>query len=156
MIATHYTDIWPKVAIRTACCIVAAVISLLGCTEDHSRTSNTAATPTPAATETPGFLESIKRSLGDATSEVQQAVSPRANELQSMTKEEVKKLYQWEYLVETVAGATESSELQSRLSALGVERWECFSITPAEDKLRITCKRRPYSTLSYFKCLSGF
>jgi hypothetical protein len=133
-----------------------AVISLLGCTGDNSTAGNSAPVPTPGAVATPGLLESIKRSIGDATSNVQDAVAPHANELQSMTKEEVKKLHQWEYLVEAVNLSSGTDALQTRLTSLGQERWECFSIAPdGNDQVRLTCKRRPYSSLAYLKCLSG-
>lgn len=133
-----------------------AVISLLGCAGDNSSSAGNHPVAAPTAAATPGFLESIKRSINDATSDVQEAVAPHANELQTMTKEEVKKLHQWEYLVEVVAVTPSVDALQTRLSALGLERWECFSITPdGVDKVRLTCKRRPYSSLAYLKCLSG-
>lgn len=160
MTAHYYTDIYSKIAIRTARCAVVAVFSLLACTGDNSTSSTSAPQPlpTPASTpaSTPSFLESIKRSIGDATSEVHQAVAPHANELQTATKDEVKKLHQWEYLVDSVHVTPEGTELQTRLSVLGLERWECFSILPdQQNTLRLTCKRRPYSSLAYLKCLSG-
>jgi hypothetical protein len=128
------------------------IISLLGCSSDDS-TSTPAA---PPASQEAGLLEAIKKGLGSATSEVHQAVSPRARELQAKTEGEIEKLHQWEYHVEEFSASRSATDLRDRLAHLGEERWDCFSLVPHETDLRITCKRRPRTALSYFKCLSGF
>jgi hypothetical protein len=87
---------------------------------------------------------------------VQNAVAPHADAIQNRTKEEVEKLFRWEYRVVELPSTISSAELELQLSNLGDEGWECFDLAhrPA-DVTQITCKRRPKSAISYLKYLPG-
>jgi hypothetical protein len=156
----HYTDISLKHAIRTASCTLIGAFCLLACGDNSPTTSGTQprAAEGTATTTTglDGLLNSVQASLDSASSKVQQAVQPHANELQIKTKEQVEKLHQWEYLVEEVPLAAGSAgSLEARLQALGQQRWDCFNIQTQGALLQVACKRRPATALSYLKCLSG-
>ena len=68
---------------------------------------------------------------------------------QSLTTEELEKLFIWEYRVEEVKVQTSSAELQTLLAELGRERWECFAVTVHGEQLRLYLKRHPRSYLRY-------
>jgi hypothetical protein len=103
-----------------------------------------------------GVLDSVQAGIASASKEVEQRVLPHAVDLHVKTREQVEKLHQWEYLVDELASTASSGpELAARLQSLGDQRWDCFNIQTAGTALRITCKRRPATALSYFKCLAG-
>ena len=153
----NYTGFLLKDAITTIACAVLMAISLSACNDS---TNSTADTPTPSPTNAPvteSFsLNSILNSIEGARSGVQNAVGPHADALQNRTKEEVEKLFRWEYRVVEVPSSATSPDLEAQLSVLGEDGWECFDLVqrPA-DMTRITCKRRPKSALSYLKYLPG-
>jgi hypothetical protein len=72
------------------------------------------------------------------------------------TKEEVEKLFRWEYKVIETPADQSAGALESQLSELGADGWECFHIhTQTSGLVRITCKRKPKSALSYLKYIPG-
>jgi hypothetical protein len=169
----HYTRFSIKDAIIALCYAGALALPLSACNDSNNPTLNTPApssgqpsnqapeqTPelapaTPTVQE--GFsLNSLLNSLDQATSDVQVAVAPHANAVQARTKEEVDKLFRWEYRVLEVPSETQAPELEARLTKLGDEGWECFDMTQTQtNQTRITCKRRPKSALSYLKYIPG-
>jgi hypothetical protein len=140
----NYTGFWIKDAIATVSCVALLLSSLSACNDSTNPAAQAPqAAPTEVAVAESFSLNSLLNSLEGATSGVQNAVAPHAGALQERTKEEVEKLFQWEYRV-------------IQLAKLGAEGWECFHIaSQTADSTRITCKRRPKSALSYLKYLPG-
>lgn len=154
----HYTGFWVKEAIATIVCVSYLISSVSAC-NDSTNTSQSG--PGPAASpsaQTPATfsLNSLIQTLEGAQNNVKEAVAPHADAVQARTKEEVEKLFRWEYRVVDAASNADPAEQQTLLSSLGDEGWECFHIdrmTP--EKIRITCKRRPKSAVAYLKYLPG-
>jgi len=153
----NYTGFLLKDAITTIACALLLVVTLSACNDS---TNSPAHNPAPSPTDAPldeGFsLNSILNSIEGARSGVQNAVGPHADALQNRTKEEVEKLFRWEYRVVEVPTTIASAELELQLSSLGEQGWECFNLEQRpSDVTRITCKRRPKSAISYLKYLPG-
>lgn len=154
----HYTGFLVKEAIATATCAIILSTVLTACND--SINLQTANSPLPTPTSSPavneGFsLNSILNSIEGAKSGVKEAVGPHADAVQAKTKEEMDKLFRWEYKVVDLAANQDANEFQGQLSLLGDDGWECFSISPLLDKTRVTCKRRPKSAISYLKYIPG-
>jgi hypothetical protein len=154
----HYTGFLVKEAIATATCVTMLLTVLTGCNDSSNlQTTNS---PLPSPTSSPvvneGFsLNSILNSIEGAKSDVKEAVGPHADAVQAKTKEEMDKLFRWEYKVVDLAANQDANEFQGQLSLLGDDRWECFSINAVVDRTRVTCRRRPKSALSYLKYIPG-
>lgn len=93
-------------------------------------------------------LEDFKASLKDAKRSVEDN-TPDTKKIKTGTAEEVEKLFSFEYKVEEYPNKAGAKDLQSKLEALGQERWECFYIQEVGTKLRVYCKRRPKTYLQY-------
>lgn len=156
----HYTGFRVKDAIAAMTCMLIASIIVSGCKDSTKGGSRGAlpATSTPQNTPVaePFSLNSLLNSIEGATSEVQVAVGPHADAVHARTKEEVEKLFQWEYKVVDLDKGLLAGDLEVRLRELGDLGWECFSIIPSESFTRVTCKRKPKSALAYLKYLPGF
>jgi hypothetical protein len=153
----NYTGFWIKDAIATVSCVALLLSSLSACNDSTNPAAQAPqAAPTEVAVAESFSLNSLLNSLEGATSGVQNAVAPHAGALQERTKEEVEKLFQWEYRVIEVAANMPATDFEGQLAKLGAEGWECFHIaSQTADSTRITCKRRPKSALSYLKYLPG-
>jgi hypothetical protein len=153
----NYTGFLLKDAITTIACALVIAGTVSACNDS---TNSSVATPTPTATDAPvteGFsLNSILNSIDEARGGVQEAVGPHADALQNRTKEEVEKLFRWEYRVVELPTSTTPEAFEAQLGELGAQGWECFNLEqrPA-DVTRVTCKRRPKSALSYLKYFPG-
>jgi hypothetical protein len=153
----NYTGFWVKDAITTIACTLVATFTLSACNDSNNPPPQMiVATPTAAAV-TEGFsLNSLLDSIEGAKRDAQEAVAPHADAVQSRTKEEVEKLFRWEYRVIEAPADQSAVELESQLSELGADGWECFHIqTQPSGLARITCKRKPKSALSYLKYIPG-
>jgi hypothetical protein len=157
----HYTGFWVKDAIATIACATCLVMGVSAC-NDSNNLLTSAPNQTPTASPTnplpdDGFsLNSLINSLEGAKSGVTDAVAPHADAVQARTKEEVEKLFRWEYKVVDSPSTEDSANFELLLTGLGNEGWECFDInhlTPGT--VRITCKRRPKSAISYLKYIPG-
>ncbi len=101
------------------------------------------------------LMETFSQRIQGASGGMQQALGPQGEVIQERTKEEVEKLFRWEYrVVETEVGIA-AGEMEKRLSELGNEGWDCFHISNAPEGTRITCKRRPRSALTYLQLIPG-
>lgn len=154
----HYTGFRLKGAIVAMTYILLGISALSGC-KDSTNTNNTSKadanrSSSPTAQE-PFSLNSLLNSIEGATSNVQDAVGPHADAVQARTKDEVEKLFRWEYKVVDVGSQLQSAEFESVLASLGAEGWECFSIIPTAETTRVSCKRRPRSALAYLKYIPG-
>ena len=157
MAERHYTGFFTKQAIATVVCSTLFAIAVSGCKD--SQKSNTSPSPSgvPAqASPAPFSLDSILTGLEGAGSDVQDAVRPHADAVQAKTREEVDKLFQWEYKVMEVPFPGATSALQEQLARLGEENWEVIDMTTVGPVTRITSKRRPRSALGYLKYIPGF
>ncbi len=100
-------------------------------------------------------IKTIHENLERATEQVREAVGPHSEDLQNLTKDEVEKLFRWEYRVKELSIALSAEQFQEELAKLGLEGWECVSFLPQGDKTRVTCKRRPRGALAYLKYIPG-
>lgn len=157
----HYTGFWPKDAITAIACIWSVSMGLSAC-NDSTSTASTPPAPQASGTvqsppPTESFsLSSLLDSIEGAKSDMKEAVAPHADAVQARTKEEVEKLFRWEYKVTEVKQSKDPSHLQGELTELGNNGWECFHLDRIDEhSTRLTCKRRPKSAISYLKYLPG-
>lgn len=153
----NYTGFWVKDAITTIVCSLLGVCTLSACNDSNNPPLQVVvATPTAAAVSEGFSLNSLFNSIEGAKREAHEAVAPHADAVQSRTKEEVEKLFRWEYKVIETPADQSAGALESQLSELGADGWECFHIhTQTSGLVRITCKRKPKSALSYLKYIPG-
>jgi len=159
MAERHYTGFLGKHAIATVACGALFVCGLSGCKDsEKNRASSTQAETPVAAQPGPGSfsLGSILRGLEGASTDVQDAVRPHADAVQAKTREELDKLFRWEYRVIELPSGVDATTLQSQLSLLGEENWEVIDMSAAGQVTRIVCKRRPDSAIGYLKYIPGF
>jgi hypothetical protein len=86
---------------------------------------------------------------------MQQALGPHGEVLQDLTKDEMEKLFRWEYRVVDFQGTEPAADSEKRLTELGNEGWECVGFIPSPPATRVICKRRPRSALGYLKLIPG-
>jgi hypothetical protein len=153
----NYTGFWVKDAITTIACTVLVSAALSACNDSTNTPSQVATAPPTNPPVQEGFsINSILNSLEGAKRDAQEAVAPHADAVQTRTKEEVEKLFRWEYKVTEFPATLPAAELEGKLMELGADGWECFDVREQPLNLtRITCKRRPKSALSYLKYIPG-
>lgn len=172
----HYTGFRLKDAITTTACAIALalVVTLpLSACKDSDTTPldpTQVVDPTPLDSEQDtnipdedvpeedsfgSVIKTIHENLERATDQVREAVGPHSEDLQTLTKDEVEKLFRWEYRVKELPIALSAEEFQEELAALGLAGWECVSFLPQGEKTRVTCKRRPRGALAYLKYIPG-
>ena len=152
----NYTGFRLDGAIVVLALLCVWLIPLTGCKDEG--TPN--APPVPkGATPQPLSLDSLLRSISGegspGTQGVQQILGSQSEALQTRTKEEIQKLFRWEYKVIDLAGDLAPPALESSLGELGADGWECFQITTIPSAVRVMCKRRPPSALAYLKYIPG-
>ncbi|MEY4700051.1 MAG: hypothetical protein RL326_238 [Pseudomonadota bacterium] len=159
MIERHYTGFSTKHAIATTACGILFILCVSGCKDSQKSSVATisgAASATPLSTQDKFSLDSILTTLEGAGSGVHEAMRPHTDAVQAKTKEELDKLFRWEYKVVEVPITTDTAALQAQLSALGEENWEVVDMSVYGQLNRITCKRRPSSAIGYLKYIPGF
>lgn len=153
----HITDL-KRLRLPTCLLILVAISSvvLLGCGDSSSNSEHQTGAPED---QTPSTLHSVWDQLNgtwsDASKAVQDSVSPHAASLQNQTKEEVEKLFRWEYRVVDIPLALSAEETETQLAVLGSEGWECAAVIAHGENSRYTFKRRPRSALNYLKYIPG-
>jgi hypothetical protein len=155
----HYTGFWSFGAIIQVHILVLGVLVLTGC-KDSSNDAITSPASAPTASAIEGvtvssLLENLRERVQGARGGVQQALGPQGEVLQELTKDEVEKLFRWEYRVVETETAIAAADFEKRLGELGSEGWECFHIEDFRETTRITCKRRPRSALRYLQLIPG-
>jgi len=152
MAKPNYTGFRLKDAIATNACI-ATLIILLGACGNPEAQSPAQPDPTPQSDDPAGgySLDSVLDSLGSGLRGVSSNMGPQAEALHSRTKEEFEKLFRWEYRVVDLPGSLPAAEFEGKLGELGMDGWECFSMTPKGGDVRVSCKRHPPSAMSYLK-----
>jgi hypothetical protein len=155
--APDYTGFWVKDAITTIACAVLMAITLSACNDSDNTPSAPTTEPTASSPLNNEFsLNSLLNSIQGAKTGVEQAVGPHAEAVQERTREEVEKLFRWEYRVVEFPTDIPSIELEVKLGDLGTQGWECFHFQAQGSNLtRVTCKRKPQSALSYLKLIPG-
>ncbi len=155
----HYTGFWRERAIIQIGMLAFATSLLTSC-NDSTNSQQAPPSCTPSITQNDDL--SLSRLLGEiservqgASGGVQEALGPHGEVLQDKTKDEVEKLFRWEYHVVDVEGLNSALDFERRLMELGNEGWECFNIAPVANATRVTCKRRPRSALTYLKLIPG-
>lgn len=103
--------------------LIVTIVSLFGC--DHPTTKE-------AITQIQGGFDQI---------------GPVADNVSTMTSEQINKVIRYEYKVLTVPAGASVSEIEASLSTAGQERWDCFSVVPNQSGLTVFCKRLPYALL---------
>jgi hypothetical protein len=159
MIERHYTGFLAKHAIATTACGILFVLGVSGCKDSQKNSVATisgVAPATPSSSSDKFSLNSILTTLEGAGSEVHDAMRPHTDAVQAKTKEELDKLFRWEYKVVEIPITTDAPTLQAQLSALGEENWEVVDMRVIGQVDRITCKRRPSSAIGYLKYIPGF
>ena len=155
----HYTGFWTNGAIVALPLFFYSMSALSGCqntTNDETAPPATRATPVAQdSLSFEGILDSMSKGLGVSPGQVQEALGPHGDALHAKTKEEVDKLFRWEYRVQDLPADLSAEDMEKRLAALGTDGWECFSIVPGPSSTRTTCKRRPKSAITYLKFLPG-
>lgn len=94
-------------------------------------------------------LNEVMRSVKQLQESVTGNIAPAAKDLQSAATSEVDKLFAIEYKVLELPFAVGGEEMEKQISALGADRWNCFSIIPRDQSIIVTCQRRPMSYLRY-------
>lgn len=155
----HYTGFWSKGAIGTLAVLLLIPIFLTSC-EDTTKTGTiapitTGGTPTPSGMNLKAVVDEVSRRLGISPDDVNAALAPHSDALQAKTKEEVDKLFKWEYRVQDLPEKMPAEEFERQLGELGSDGWDCFSILAESRTMRLTCKRRPKSAITYLKYLPG-
>ncbi len=151
----NYTEFMKKEAISSTIwhlllVILFAVAGVAGC-----NTSEEPASSTKEGADLGAVVTDLTDRLTTASQEVAGVVAPHAQNLQDLGKEEVSKLFRWEYKVVEVPTSLAPTGLESELHTLGAANWECFSVTLIGDRFMITCKKRPVSAVQYLKHIPG-
>lgn len=128
------------------------VLSLVACClmsckdQSPSRNSDSPDSKSPGVVAT--LSDTLERSYEGARSTLD-SITPDRDDLTEKAQEEIMKLHAFEYKVTDLPPEASLEELQEELSALGRERWDCFSVVQGASSARLLCKRRPSSYLRY-------
>jgi hypothetical protein len=99
------------------------------------------------ATESSEFQKTIEEKIHSTLDDLSRNSNP--------TVEEIRKLSQLEYHVETFPLKSEPEVINKKLNLLGRERWDCFSSfgrpgrEPDMPEMIVLCKRTPETVLRY-------
>ena len=155
----HYTGFWRLGAIIQIHILFLGIMALSGCNDSNNTSPPPEETPDAATEGNDLTMYQLVAEIGErfrgASGDVQQALGPQGEVIQERTKEEVEKLFRWEYRVVETEGTISAEEFEERLSELGEQGWECFDITTSAQVTRVTCKRRPRSAINYLKLIPG-
>jgi len=149
MVAQNYTWFPSKDAIVTTAC--AGLCALFACACSGAEPNTEQAAAATVGTPSSYSIDSVLDSLRGASDNV----GPQAEALHTRTKEELGKLFRWEYRVIDLPGDLAAGDFEARLAELGLEGWEVISVLPKADQVRVSCKRRPPSALAYLKYVPG-
>ena len=137
----HYTGFRLKDAITTTACAIAlalvATLPLSACKDsdtppldptqmvdptplDSEQDTNIPDGDVPDENSFGSVIKTIHENLERATEQVREAVGPHSEDLQNLTKDEVEKLFRWEYRVKELSIALSAEEFQEELAKLGL------------------------------------
>jgi hypothetical protein len=144
---SYYNCFIPQKAIMPIACAAIFLAILGGCKKsDSSHQALGAPTPDESNSSNLSF-QSILNSISSASD----ALAPHAESLEETTKEEVTKLFRWEYKVIDLDILLSAPAVADTLNELGNDNWECSTGTPVPQTIRFYCKRRPRGALSYLR-----
>lgn len=92
-------------------------------------------------------IESLNKALQQFTDTVSKTSSEYSSKMKETAEEEYKKLIKFEYKVVDIPANATSEEIESVLTGLGLERWNCFHADSLESTTRLYCRRLPFSVL---------
>lgn len=155
----HYTGFLGHRAIVLPTLILATISSLTGCNDSprHSKSETTRRSLNSSETgdTAPSLLDQLRSKVQMSSKEVPSSLTFKGEELEAKTREEIEKLFRWEYKVVDLSPSGTADELEDNLNKLGADGWECFHLQPTDKNLRATCRRRPKSAVAYLKLLPG-
>lgn len=155
----HYTGFLQNRAIVVPMLILATITSLTGCNDSPRLSKSETDRGGPSSSETvdgpPSLLERLRSKFTLGSNEVPGSLTLKGGELEAKTREEIDKVFRWEYRVVDLSPTGTADELERDLNKLGADGWECFHLNTTDKNLRATCRRRPKSTIAYLKLLPG-
>lgn len=142
----YYKGFSPKKTIATLACPLLFIVISNGCTDSSK---------TPSKVDVDSSTSPAKmslKSLMDRISEAGEALAPHAESIEETTKQEVTKLFRWEYKLLELPSESSAEEIEQELNRLGHDNWDCSPVPQAPpQRIRMHCKRRPRSPLSYLR-----
>jgi len=155
----HYTGFWRQGAIMQILPLLPLLVLVTACNDSSNQQSSAGSATTPTSQvddlSLSKIIGSISNRVQGASGGVQEALGPQGQVIQEKTKDEMEKLFRWEYRVVDYPTPLAADAFQQNLMDLGNEGWECFNITSSPSSTRVTCKRRPRSALAYLKLIPG-
>jgi hypothetical protein len=144
-------------ALRFNSLSVVAIISLSGCleekTEQAKRPSKFSSVPAAeTAGSEDGVISNALDALKNGASKVTEAVEPYASPMKDTAVDSMQKIVAIDYKIIEVDSDESVKALEARLTALGLERWDCSPMPSNEFVTRFICKRFPLNL--YVKALS--
>lgn len=118
-----------------------------GCNKSDSSHQQTSSPMPDNSNSSELSFQSILNSISSASD----ALAPHAESLEETTKEEVTKLFRWEYKVIDLDISLSAPAMEDTLNELGNDNWECLPGTTTPQTIRFYCKRRPRGALSYLR-----
>ena len=94
-------------------------------------------------------VEKVKEELSKLYQQTHEAIQGVTPAVQSLTTEQLEKLFIFEYQIMEVAADSPTSDIERRLQAFGRERWECYFVEHSGNSTRFYLKRRPATYLRY-------
>jgi len=160
-----YTGFRPPHAIASLLLSTCFFFGLAGCRADtpaDNSESDRASNVTESESTDPtlgqhlkDIIDGLHSEIQGATHRAQEAIKPQSEMVQNRTKEEIAKLFRWEYRVTDFPSSMSSAMIEEALTALGDENWECFQMLAVPEGTRAYCKRRPSSAINYLKYVPG-
>jgi hypothetical protein len=92
-------------------------------------------------------IDSLNKALQQFTDTVTKTSSEYGAKMKDAAEEEYRKLIKFEYKVVDVPRNASTDEIESVLTSLGAERWNCFHADTLESVTRLYCRRLPFSVL---------
>ena len=142
----YYNGFSPKKTIATLALVALFIVISSGCNEPSKTPSEVG--QDPDSTSPKLSLESLMDTISGAG----EALAPHAESIEQTTKEEVSKLFRWEYKILELPSESPAEEIEQELNRLGNDNWDCTPAPQASHRrIRMHCKRRPRSPLSYLR-----
>ena len=144
-------------ALRLDSFTIVVIISLLGCREQQNeeakRPSSHSAVPAVETAESEvSVISNALDAIKNGASKVHEAVEPYASPVKDTAVDSMQKIVAIDYKIIEIDSDEPINEIEARLTALGLERWDCSPMPSNEFVTRFICKRFPLNF--YIKALS--
>lgn len=143
----YYNCFIPQKAIMPIACAAIFLAILNGCNKSDSSQLPPDSPVSNSSSPSDLSFQSILNSISSASD----ALAPHAESLEETTKEEVTKLFRWEYKVIDLDISLSALAVADALNKIGSDNWECAPGSTALQTIRFYCKRRPKGALSYLR-----